>query len=1353
MNTHTIHKIALSLILGGTLSVTLNSAIAAPPGLTLDIAQMPLSTGTAGVPPNIMLMIDNSGSMDETFTIPGVAITPGGMPSGTTNSCSNTVSGGTQSNPATVNMKVTGTSTGTPKFCVATTGRRGSPCGSTTTFSSPSSSSTKCFDNGTTANPIYYNVVNFDTGGSLPGGPFTGAQLNWYFKNGTFAPGSVIATAGGTPITRLKMAKEAGINLVNSQVPAAGENPTVRLGLSTFDEPHGGRLLIPMGDVTSDNVSANSQAKKIRDSIGTATMNSSGNGASYTGDITDEGYTPLAEALVDIGRYFTTGHTGNLTLHPGKSNETTGSIADIFTSGSVNGMQNVTNATVAPIQYYCQKSAVIFVTDGLPNKDREVSALLRNYTGECGTSAATAATSPYKCDSTPTGDESSDLPSGILSGTSGNCSSNKYNVACKNGTKKGRVYESYGSDYLDDVAQALYEMDLRPSWPSVTKPTGSKNNLKFYAIGISDPVLQANSEDLNCNNTLDTGEDTNGNGVLDVGSVLRDAALKGGGTFEFADDYNKLIEALDKMVADIKKGVGSFSAITANATQLGVDAALFQAKYDTTDWTGDFLALPLTPSEDTNGNGVLNTGEDTNNNGVLDRGGEVLDPIWNAGEKIPAWDKITNTSPRNIFTYNPGANPKGIAFKNLTASAICANLSAKQKTALNTTAGTTNCSNANDEGLWRLDYFRGDFSHEAINTVQQASCSTANSDIRNANTSAIFRNRARYYNQNTVVAPHVVDELRPPNPWLLGDIVDSDPAYVSNENYGYSKLASADGGGTTYTSFVSSKSSWRKMIYVGANDGFLHGFDARISATDPEAGKEIIAYMPNTVFDTNDNLGNFSSPNYQHQYFVDGSPRVSDAYWGNGSSAAWHTVLVGTTGAGGRGIFALDVSDPGSFSTSDVLWEINTTEGPNTSDITTDTTALRGFGNNLGYTLPQPSIGRMNNGKFAAIVANGYDSANKLGVLYILDIETGAIIKAFDTKTVSSGLSTPFAADIDSNGTIDAIFAGDLQGNMWKFDVSDSNVNNWKIAYGTSAAPAPLFTACSDASSVANCDASRQPITNKPQVGNVGSTQGGVGVMTYFGTGKYFEDSDNNIANPQINSYYGVWDQCPLVSSVTTGTHSCPATTGATTAGVQKSSLVQQSIIAELTPTVAVPLNVRVTSNSAIDYTTQKGWYMDFIDVNSTANPKPSVGERIVSASLLRGGRIIFVTLVPVPPTTTNTQSDACAPGSQSTSWLMELDAVSGARPSTSVLDINNSGTVNSADVVTVTIGGQAVDVPASAVKMTNGSTKTPAVMSNPGADEIKFTGSSEGTAPKGIAEKPPISSDKGAGRQSWRQL
>lgn len=536
--------------------------------------------------------------------------------------------------------------------------------------------------------------------------------------------------------------------------------------------------------------------------------------------------------------------------------------------------------------------------------------------------------------------------------------------------------------------------------------------------------------------------------------------------------------------------------------------------------------------------------------------------------------------------------------------------------------------------------------------------------------------------------------------------------YVGNEDYGYHKLIGTEG--STYKTFVTSNASRRKMIYVGANDGMLHGFDASTT------GDEVFAYVPNAVYSR---LTQLTSPSYTHQYMVDGSPRVADAYFGG----AWHTLLVSTTGAGGHSVFGLDVTAPSSFDGSKVLWEISDTDSPVTSDRTTDTNTIRGFGNNLGYTLPQPSIVKMQDGSWAAIVANGYASNNNLAVLYIINAQTGALIRALDTQAGSSatpnGLSTPIAVDTNNDKMADVIYAGDLLGNLWKFDVSSNNSANWSIANNG----LPLFVACTDPNS---CDTTRQPITAKPQVGAVGALQtvngSPSGVMVYFGTGKYFEEIDNNVTNAQTQTFYGVWDNNAVVS---------------------RSNLQQQSIIAEVT---SGSFNLRATTDTLVNYPTSKGWYMDLLQPGATT----SIGERVVSAPLLRNGQIIFVTLLPIPPVGNN--ADVCGVAAGSTSWLMELDAVTGKHFSTTVgglastWDINGDGVINASDLITV--NGQAIAPSGKQSKV--GGVKTPGVISN-GQLEYKYTsGTKEGEL--------EMTTEKGGGggsistltgRQSWRQL
>lgn len=622
----------------------------------------------------------------------------------------------------------------------------------------------------------------------------------------------------------------------------------------------------------------------------------------------------------------------------------------------------------------------------------------------------------------------------------------------------------------------------------------------------------------------------------------------------------------------------------------------------------------------------------------------AVDPNDGSIATTPTWNTdtaglIPSYGSRSVFSYNPDATTtKGITFS-------WANLDATTQQPSLRLAGETDDTLAQA----RVSYLGGDTSNEVRNGGQ-------------------FRDRTK----------------------LLGDIINSNPWFVGVDNYGYTDLPGAEG--SSYQSYLASVSSRSKMLYVGANDGMLHAINAA-------TGAELFAYVPGVLIPELKNLTQTTyGTSLPHQYFVDGSPRAGDVYFS--SSAGWHTVLVGTMGAGARAVFALDVTDPDNFSASDVLWEF--------TNSSTD-------GADLGYTLTEPTIAKMANGKWAAIIGNGYNSDNGHAVLYILDIETGSVIKKIDTQAgstaVPNGLATPIPIDDDGDRIVDAIYAGDLLGNMWKFDVSATSESSWGPAFGTVLAPQPLYVA-KDSNSVV------QPITSKPQVG----LHPNGGIMVYFGTGKYFESDDNIVGlTPQVQTYYGIRDNY---------------SNGSATPVSGRASLVEQTIDAEAS---ASSVQVRVTSNNTVNYSSKSGWFMDLVSPVSGAE-----GERVISPSLLRGERLIFTTVIP--------SGDACAAGG--TSWLMELDAVSGGRLYITPFDINADGLFTSADLVSILdtnndgiIDGSDDQLVVSGKKSTIGIIKTPSVISA-GTKEYKYTSGSSG----GL-EATTESAGLNSGRQSWRQL
>ena len=560
---------------------------------------------------------------------------------------------------------------------------------------------------------------------------------------------------------------------------------------------------------------------------------------------------------------------------------------------------------------------------------------------------------------------------------------------------------------------------------------------------------------------------------------------------------------------------------------------------------------------------------------------------------------------------------------------------------------------------------------------------------------------------------------------VLGDVVNSDPIYSEQEDFDYYSLETVSGA-ATYDDYLTGSAATEKgsrtgMIYVGANDGLLHGLlgEGIISNTcNPNTqdceGEEIFAYSPKGV---HSNLSSLTATNYSHRFFVDNTAAQGDAYINFDGTASdttgrWGTALVGTLGAGGKGVFALDISDPMNFTASDVLWDIDSTD-TNFTD--------------LGYTFAKASIVKLksdnstNNNDWGVIVGNGYGSTNGKAVLYVIGLRTGELIwkKEVDTSG-GNGLSTPIAVDTDSDSIADTVYAGDLKGNMWKFDISDADVADWEVANetgnGNNAQKVPLFTACTaDPCTGTNY----QPITSKPQV----ITAKSGGLLVLFGTGKYFETGDNTDTS-QIQSFYSVLDD--KTKDPVSG----------------RGDLLPQTIIAEFTAAeTGLDFNTRVTTDTDINFSSYSGWYLDlFFDQNPADSTNDHPGERVVADPIVRNGRVIFPTLIP--------EVSPCSFGG--TSYLMEIDAQSGSRLDVSPFDLNGDGVIDQNDWVMIDTDGDGVKdtkVPVSGKQSGVGIIKTPGVIST-GGNELKYTSGSSGD----IEVTTESSGDK-LGRQSWIQI
>ncbi|AWF79867.1 hypothetical protein BTJ40_03005 [Microbulbifer sp. A4B17] len=456
----------------------------------------------------------------------------------------------------------------------------------------------------------------------------------------------------------------------------------------------------------------------------------------------------------------------------------------------------------------------------------------------------------------------------------------------------------------------------------------------------------------------------------------------------------------------------------------------------------------------------------------------------------------------------------------------------------------------------------------------------------------------------------------------LGDIVSSTPVYVGEPSSSWSEAEFSEA--SSYDSFVSSNSSRTPVVYVGANDGFLHGFNANVSGAD--AGKELIAYSPAALLSTtaDEGLHALSSQYYTHKYYVDGTPTASDAY----IDGSWETVLVGGLGGGGKGYYALNITNPSDFTEANaadiVMWEFTDSDN-----------------NNLGYTFSRPQIGRMSNGEWAAIFGNGYNSSTGDAGLFIVYLDgedsSGNSHIYISTETADTddknGMSTPAIVDSDLDGTIDRIYAGDLKGNMWAFDVSKTG--SWDVASSTTS-PSPLFSVSGEA------------ITGAPLVARNTDNSSGASpnLLVAFGTGQYLVDSDTSDTNP--GGFYVVSDNDVF--------------------NLDTDNLEERTLTSEvLTLDDGSTTILRTVSGSEFTWSDKSGWYMP-LQEGSTASQDG--GERVITRPELQNYVLFFNTLIPT--------GQVCAAGGYG--WLMSVDVWTGLAPEDSVFDANNDGVIDEDD-------------------------------------------------------------------------
>lgn len=515
----------------------------------------------------------------------------------------------------------------------------------------------------------------------------------------------------------------------------------------------------------------------------------------------------------------------------------------------------------------------------------------------------------------------------------------------------------------------------------------------------------------------------------------------------------------------------SSSSTTGNqreSSKLQTGTQLFFAYYDPTTWTGTVTANNLV----TDSSGNLSVATTANWDAACNLTG-IANGSTCASTGTTGPVSAQAVSARTILTWSGSA---GIPFE-------WSNLSGSEQSALN--AGDNN-------GQTRLGYLRGDRSNEY-----------------QTNGTGLYRIRSS-------VLADIVDS----SPDWIGPPIQSDskvylfPATWSD--FLYPSATMPENSGQTYSQYVKAEQTRSDVVYVGANDGLVHGFSAGSYNTDGtynssgNTGQELLAFMPQSVLLKIHNSAtsklDFSNVQYGHAFYVDAPPGSGDIFY----SGAWHTWLVGGLGPGGNEIYALDVTNPGNFSESNAA---SLVVGDWTSS-TISCTNVGSCGSNLGQTYGTPKIVRLHNGTWGVIFGNGFKSSSGDAGIFVLTIDPSSGAQTmyyFSTGVASSnGIAYTYPVDLDGDNVADYVYAGDLHGNVWRFDLTSNSASNWAVT------PGPIFSTPSG-----------QPITGRVlPVAVMTGTNGPTEVMLYFATGEKFPITNSAPQSYQsgTQAFYGVWD-------------------------------------------------------------------------------------------------------------------------------------------------------------------------------------------------------------------------------------
>lgn len=787
--------------------------------------------------------------------------------------------------------------------------------------------------------------------------------------------------------------------------------------------------------------------------------------------------------------------------------------------------------------------------------------------------------------------------------------------------------DGYGSNTsLADVAQYYYKTDLRDTtWGNCGSPSVCDNNVKTKGTGPEDDKaswqhMTTFTLGLGVSGSLTYKADykTSSSGdfvglrdgtkdwpvpVVDVANAdgelvnpsyaiddLWHAAVDGRGQYFGADTPANVVSGLGKALNDIESRSASGSgAAVSNQQLLATGNLAFVTTYLTKKWTGNLQALKINAQT-----------------GVLEGS-----PVWDAQAKLDLATKDACDN-RTIKLFRQGATNNLVDFaQNTYACDLSGNPTGSPKSTLN--ASELAFFDAND-----------------VATLSQFPLMT--SSQRTAAEGAKMVNYLRGQRGNETFVAGDDDKLFRARDHVLGDIVYAGPRYVQAPFAGYD-----DKG---YESFKTSNASRTPMIYVGANDGMVHAFNAENSAS---GGVETWAFVPSTSLT---NLHKIASENYgnEHVFSVDGTPTSNDVCASDCSTnaAVWKTILVGGLRAGGRGYYALDITDP---ATPKALWEFKASNTCfDAADATPQYTDCH-----IGFTYGAPVIAKLHDGRWVVFVSSGYNNVNVpavagdgQGYLYVLEAMTGKIIYKIGTgvgsETNPSGLSGINARSTETlrDNTADYVYGTDLLGNVWRFDINDLNL--------------PTGVEAGLVAQVVDSTGTPQPITTTPLLGIVNGEP-----YVYVATGRYLGASD--LLPPVSTQTQSIWaikdpvKDTPVDEEVPTVTNlrATLKTITTTTVGSETSTTAYR------------------TNSCTAQCASTAGWYTDL----------PVSGERVNIDMKLDLGTLLAASNVP--------PASACEIAG--TSWVNFFDASSGLHVANSTNMSTGSRVLDGAGKLTQVVG------------------------------------------------------------------